>query len=323
MHYDIFNGDADGICALHQLRLHTPCPEAVLITGVKRDIALLSTLQDIEQASITVLDVSLESNRPYLLKILNQSNQVLYIDHHFAGEIPQTPALTTHINPSPDTCTSLIVNSQLQGQWLPWAIVGAFGDNLHEAAHATARPLALSTEIMGQLKELGELLNYNGYGSSLADLHFHPADLYKALSPYENPLDFIASSPELAVLRQGYQEDMDLALSQQVINPGNINRIYSFPDAPWARRVSGVFANLKAQEKKAAAHALIAPNPDATLRISVRAPLQDRKNADTLCLAFPTGGGRTAAAGINALPPAMLEEFIAAFQATFTPSHTH
>ena len=116
---------------------------------------------------------------------------------------------------------------------------------------------------------------------------------------------------------------MDLALSQQVINPGNINRIYSFPDAPWARRVSGVFANLKAQEKKGAAHALIAPNPDATLRISVRAPLQNRKNADTLCLAFPTGGGRTAAAGINALPPAMLDEFIAAFQTTFAPSHKH
>jgi hypothetical protein len=80
-----------------------------------------------------------------------------------------------------------------------------------------------------------------------------------------------------------------------------------------------VFANLKAQEKKDAAHALIAPNPDATLRISVRAPLRNRKNADTLCLAFPGGGGRPAAAGINDLPPAMLDEFIAAFHTTFAP----
>ncbi|RUM38930.1 MAG: acetyltransferase, partial [Desulfobulbus sp.] len=39
--YDVFNGDADGICALHQLRLHDPRPDAHLVTGVKRDICLL------------------------------------------------------------------------------------------------------------------------------------------------------------------------------------------------------------------------------------------------------------------------------------------
>ena len=39
-HYDVFNGDADGICALQQLRLAEP-RDAVLVTGVKRDIALL------------------------------------------------------------------------------------------------------------------------------------------------------------------------------------------------------------------------------------------------------------------------------------------
>jgi len=317
MRYDIFNGDADGICALHQLRLSAPQPDAILVTGVKRDIALLATLQDAERSSLTVLDISLESNRPYLQTLLDRSNQILYIDHHFAGEIPQSPALTAHIDPSPDTCTSLIVDSLLHGQWRKWAITGAFGDNLHEAAHNAARPLSLSPETMRQLQELGELLNYNGYGASLADLYFHPADLYRAVAPYDDPLDFIASSPELAVLRQGFQHDMELALSQEVINPGNTNRIFFFPDAPWARRVSGVFANLKAQEKKEAAHALIAPNADSTLRISVRAPLQNKKNAETLCRAFPTGGGRAAAAGINSLPAAMLNEFIAAFQNTY------
>jgi hypothetical protein len=33
---------------------------------------------------------------------------------------------------------------------------------------------------------------------------------------------------------------------------------------------------------------------------------------------FPTGGGRKAAAGINALPAAMLDEFIAAFRKQYT-----
>jgi hypothetical protein len=41
--YDAFNGDADGICALHQLRLADP-QEAILVTGVKRDIALLKKI---------------------------------------------------------------------------------------------------------------------------------------------------------------------------------------------------------------------------------------------------------------------------------------
>ena len=38
--YDVFNGDADGICALQQLRLQFP-REAERISGLKRDIDLL------------------------------------------------------------------------------------------------------------------------------------------------------------------------------------------------------------------------------------------------------------------------------------------
>ena len=40
MNYDIFNGDADGIIALLQLRLADPIG-AELVTGVKRDIKLV------------------------------------------------------------------------------------------------------------------------------------------------------------------------------------------------------------------------------------------------------------------------------------------
>ena len=37
---DVFNGDADGICALIQYRLAYP-EKSTLVTGVKRDIKLL------------------------------------------------------------------------------------------------------------------------------------------------------------------------------------------------------------------------------------------------------------------------------------------
>ena len=39
-HWDVFNGDADGLCALQQLRLARP-RESRLVTGLKREIALL------------------------------------------------------------------------------------------------------------------------------------------------------------------------------------------------------------------------------------------------------------------------------------------
>jgi len=318
MHFDVFNGDADGILALHQLRLHDPKPEATLITGVKRDIKLLNKIINTQNSSISVFDISLDSNRDALLTLLESNNTILYIDHHFAGDIPDSPRLTTHLDPGSTVCTSLIVDKILTGKYRNWAVAGAFGDNLHESAAKAATALSLSSDKISQLRELGELLNYNGYGSEISDLHFAPDDLYKALHPYEDPFSFLADSPDLATLRQGFKEDMALAMEQQETDPGKRNRVYTFPNAPWARRVSGVFSNLRAREKKDAAHALIVENDDSSLRISVRAPLNNRKNADTLCLAFPTGGGRTAAAGINQLPAEMLDDFLKRFQITYS-----
>ena len=60
--YDVFNGDADGICALLQLRLAQP-REAVLVTGVKRDISLLRQLPTDHPLDVTALDISLDKNR--------------------------------------------------------------------------------------------------------------------------------------------------------------------------------------------------------------------------------------------------------------------
>ncbi len=317
MHFDIFNGDADGILALHQLRLQQPIPDATLVTGVKRDICLLSKIPECRNATINVFDVSLDSNRSALLTLLEAQNTIHYIDHHHAGTIPDNPLLTTHINPAPTVCTSLIVDQLIEGKYRSWAVAGAFGDNLHESASRAASSLSLNTSQVSQLRELGELLNYNGYGTTLSDLHFAPAELYKALRPYDDPFRFLAESEDILTLRRGHEEDMALAMEQQEVNPGKKNRVYIFPSTAWARRVAGVFSNLRAREKKEAAHALIIANDDGSLRISVRAPLNDRKNADTLCLSFPTGGGRMAAAGINQLPEEMLDTFLERFQMTF------
>ena len=52
---------------------------------------------------------------------------------------------------------------------------------------------------------------------------------------------------------------------------------------------------------------------NSTYLVSVRAPLENKTGADELCMEFPTGGGRKAAAGINALPGDSLERFIQRF----------
>jgi len=84
---DVFNGDADGICALHQLRLHNP-QNSSLVTGVKRYNLLFIATRD---STFTVLDISSHANWDYLLQLLKQGNTVHYFDHHFAGGIPESP----------------------------------------------------------------------------------------------------------------------------------------------------------------------------------------------------------------------------------------
>ncbi|MDF1577839.1 MAG: hypothetical protein P1P81_05270 [Desulfobulbales bacterium] len=313
---DVFNGDGDGICALHQLRMASPRPAATLLTGVKRDIRLLARLAGVENALITVLDLSLDGNRPDLEKLL-VTNRVLYIDHHFAGKIPESPNLKAHIDPAPETCTSLIVDRLLDGRFRDWAIIGAYGDNLHRAAREAAAGIALDEGELAILRELGELLNYNGYGRTIEDLHFHPAELYQSLKKYRNPLDFWHSSPKLNKLRHGFANDMKKARQFEPYRASKVGVIFRFPDSAWCRRVAGVFINEKAREREELAHALLMDNGDATSMVSVRAPVGRRTGADQLCRSFPTGGGRPAAAGINRLPDEMLNRFFNEFDEVF------
>ena len=74
--YDIFNGDADGLCALQQLRLARP-QSAELITGVKRDIRLLDRVVARAGDSLTVLDISMRANAGALGKHL-EAGDVLF-----------------------------------------------------------------------------------------------------------------------------------------------------------------------------------------------------------------------------------------------------
>ncbi len=314
MQIDVFNGDADGICALVQLRLDRPV-EAHLVTGIKRDIQLLEKISAQPGDQITVLDISLEKNRPALDQVLAIGANVFYVDHHQAGNIPEHPNLTALIDTDPNTCTSLLVNQYLQGKYLAWAVTAAFGDNLLAVAETAAQPLCLSEQQLKQLKILGTCINYNGYGGSLSDLHFAPDSLYRELASYDSPFDFIDDNAAIhQQLLGGYAEDMHLALQ---IKPEYITAhiaVFILPDVPWSRRISGVFGNELANLHPTRAHAVLSFTGQGDYQISVRAPLTNNTGADELCSAFPTGGGRKSAAGINHLPVDQLATFIAAFE---------
>lgn len=314
MHFDVFNGDADGIIALLQLRLAEP-KDAQLVTGVKRDIQLLEKLSVTQDDSVTALDISMEKNKAGLESVLSAGAQVFYADHHKSGDIPQSATLEAHIDLDANTCTALIVDDLLQGRFHSWAITAAYGDNIIAKADQLADKAGFTEEQKAQLKELGTLINYNGYGSKIDDLHFDPASLFKELLAYDDPFAVIAdqSSP-FHVLRSAYQQDMDKALSIAAKYQSEKLGVFELPNEAASRRISGVYGNLLANQSPERAHAVLTENIDGTYTVSLRAPLTNKQGAGDICMEFATGGGRAAAAGVNALPKEQVNAFIEAVE---------
>jgi hypothetical protein len=315
--YDIFNGDADGLCALRQLRLREPL-DAQLITGAKREIALVGRVQARAGDRLTVLDISLHENREALLAALEAGATCLYFDHHFPGPALDHPRLQAHISSAPEVCTSLLVDAWLGGAYRAWAVAAAFGDNLPRAALEAAQPLRLNPDQLDTLRSLGEYLNYNAYGDSVQDLYFHPAELYRRLAVFEDPLEFAAHDGAFETLRTGYQSDLARARGVAPRLATATHLLTVLPDEQWSRRVNGPWANRLATANPERAHAVLVQKGDC-YTVSVRAPQARPHGADALCRRFVTGGGRPAAAGVTALPAAELSRFVSEFQRSFAP----
>jgi hypothetical protein len=319
-HYDVFNGDADGICALQQLRLQHP-KEATRITGMKRDIDLLKRVDARSGDEITVLDISLDKNRAALGDCLAAGAKVFYADHHFPGEIPEHPAFDVHIDVKADTCTSLIVNKYLKNAHPKWAVVGAFGDNFDQAARDLGSSIGLNESELAQLQQLGICLNYNGYGFELDDLMFHPEALFQLINPYSDPLNFVGLEDGYKKLLAQFHTDMKMAEKFEPHSSKTNGAIYLLPNESWAKRVVGVMGNDLAKKNPDRAHALLVDMGDGGYRVSVRAPYNRMYGADDLCRQFESGGGRKAAAGINWLPSISVPEFIEKFDINFPVSN--
>jgi len=316
IHFYVYNGDADGLCALQQLRLAEP-GDATLVSGVKRDIRLLKRVDAARGDRVTVLDISLDQNRAELQQLLERGVFVRYFDHHFAGELPCSGLLESYIDEAPGVCTSTLVDRYLGGRYRKWAIVAAFGDNLPGIGTDMARNCGIDEATTVTLRMLGTYLNYNAYGDSISDLHFDPKALADAMLPYADPADFVKRSDVYARLSAGYEQDMRKARDLKPMNQVPGAMIVMLPDEPWAKRAIGVYANELIRSAPDSAVAILSPNSRGGYVASVRVPVARAVGADEFCRRFETGGGRKLAGGIDHLPRAEVDHFASAFRACF------
>lgn len=312
----VFNGDADGLCALQQFRLGDDDP-VTLVTGVKRDIGLVGRVRASPGDNVTVLDISLDSNSRAVVGLLQADVAVRYFDHHFPGDLAARPGLELHIEQSPEMCTSLIVNAYLKERWPLWAAVGAFGDNLDSPARRLTGSAGISAEDTELLRELGICLNYNAYGESENDLLIAPAVLHLRLIRFQNPVDFARSDALFEQLVSRYHADLENANKTEALASSRSAAVFALPDAAWSRRVSGTWAHHLANAYPDRAHAVLTRNGGGGFTVSVRAAGHAPRGAAGFCRKFD-GGGREAAAGINHLPAASLDRFCAEFLTHFT-----
>ena len=273
MRWFAFNGDADGICSMVQWGL-VHGVEGNSVTGVKRDIELLANITPESGDEIICMDISLARNHSRARELCDRGFKITWFDHHLAGE--PIEGLDAHIDTSSNVCTAKIVENFL-GVKSEWAEVALHGDGL--SVHSS-RP---------DFKELGELLNYNGYGADLDDLHFHPDKLMRLCLESKTPEKFL-QTPAFETLKKGFADDM-----RNVESIKEVDGIYLLPNEAWARRVVGVMAH-RINSTGPGPH-VIAIDKGNTLQVSLRG----NDGIGDICSMFG-GGGRATAGGIDALP---------------------
>lgn len=314
--YDIFNGDADGLCALQQLRLSEP-RQATLVTGVKRDIGLLARVRPASGDVLTVLDISLARNAAAATAALEAGASITWFDHHSPGEIPRHPAFVSYIDTDAAVCTSLLVDRHLDGAQRAWAVTGAFGDNLGTVAQSLAESSGFPRDDIDVLRRLGQCLNYNAYGTRVSELLFDPEQLSQRMRGFRDPLAFAREENVMATLEVAMEDDMAKALAVAPHSATEGVAVLVLPDEPWSRRVSGTLAHALARRAPERAHAVLTPL-DGIYTVSIRAPLSAPRGAADVAARFQ-GGGRAGAAGIDRLMPEQVEAFEAAMREAYGP----
>ncbi|WP_342616798.1 hypothetical protein [Rhodoferax sp. GW822-FHT02A01] len=282
--YDLFNGDADGIYALHQLRMAQAC-DSQWLTCVKRNIALYQKLPTNVALSVTALDISFARNEVGLRQVLGFGGRLRYFDHHAEEKRFAHPRLECYID-----CTR---------------------DNLPAQAVRLARNSGCSAGNRSARDQLGRLRNYNAYRVTTTELHIHPVDQCRSVHRFEDPQDFFARSSEFGHLREGFAEDHQLPNALAPFAQTVLADVYVLPDTGWTRLLSGTLANQLTSTDSSKSFAVLPPCSSDTYVVSIRTSAASRARTDLFCHCYAGGGGRHAAGGIDHTPASDLGRIIA------------
>lgn len=315
VHFDVFRADADGICALQQLRLARP--HAAVIVGGRRDEAgLLDKVRPRRGDTATVLGLPLEGSGAAVQHLLDAGVAVSWFDHRPPARPLRHPLLRATLDPAPGACTSAIVDAWLSGRFRAWAAVGAFGAGLDDTGRTLAKSAGCgSDEDVRRLRQLAQALDYDANGECEADVLVRPPTLVAGMRGHEDPLAFLRDADLPRLLAAHRTDDLRLARATSPHTSGRDGVVYVLPDGGWSRRVHGVFADELAQREPERAHVVMAPAVGA-LAVSVRAPHAWPFGAGDLCRRFG-GSGDERAGRIARLHVPDLGAFVGAFLRAF------
>jgi hypothetical protein len=190
-----------------------------------------------------------------------------------------------------------------------------YGDNLHEQADKFNPCFDEIT--MSKLKEVGETLNYNGYGNEELDLTAHPKDVYIDLKEYESPFEYRIKSETYNKIHTHMKSDEAELSSSEILHESETGKVILLPNTRASIRYSGIYSNQQTTDSPDEAFAILTSVGGGNYRISIRSPKTNPYGASKLALQFPTGGGREKAAGVNELPKSELNNFIEKFEEVY------
>jgi len=271
--FSVCNGDADGLCSAVQWFMHEPSP-ATLVTGLKRELALLDRVDCGVGDEINIFDIAMSRKSHRTAALARSRRACALFDHHaVVTDVPASALFEARIDAGCDSCTSLLVDRRIGGACHGWALVGTYGDNLSERADQLAVEWGFDIGDRQRLRRMGEAIDYNAYGDRESDVHVAPARLYDIMTRYRDPRDMLAQEAvvdEIDALRRrtwtGRSRSRPLDESQC--------SVLVLPDEPWSCRALGSVANELANAETAARpHGAKAP-PAGGFMVSVRAPLR-------------------------------------------------
>ncbi len=327
MNYGFFNGDADGIISMYLFNWYSGREMNEYYTGIKRDVELLRHAKDIESSNLFVFDVSMLSNEKYLKPLIDQDNTIRWYDHH---KLPDDENIRNSIlykvSTDPKHCTAMMVEEYFSSSTMiaglrSWVICAAYGDNLHTTVQELNEDMhpSFTQPTLDIYKEVGETLNYNGYGNQESDLTVHPKEVFLDMCKYDNPKTYHAESEIFKKINTQMKQDASLLeSSSETVHESEIGSIIILPEGSASIRYSGIYSNLLSMNNKSKAFAIMTVYDENNYKISIRAPQDNPVGACDLALKFPTGGGREKAAGVNQLPCDQVDAFVEEFVKNFT-----